>query len=546
MAEGARHAVEPTAADATIPISAAAQLGAARQRANEERFRNLSVARGAVAIGGLGVFGWGLWLRRRGRESRHRTLRLGLLCLFALAAFASYYNFFRGHHPAGFKTSDVFHYYMGSKYFAELGYFELYHCALAARIEDGLLDRRDTPVVRDQHTLRIERPEVTQRGILGCPQRFEAERWDVFRRDVAFFRARIPTGSWETLLTDHGYNPTPVWAFVGGLFSKHVPADRDHFSLLIAIDPLLVVILLGVVLWAFGLEVACLTAIVWGTNPLWSYNWIGGAFLRNLWFVSAISGLALLRKEKLFASGALLAFATLLRVFPGVFIAGYLLHTARGYRTQGLRAPARRFVLGVAVASLILLAGGALGTGRGIAGYFEFREKMTALVAQPGNNKIGVSALASNLVWRATTFEVTNPEGRQVRLERPAPVSVAAVRGFHGLLVVAGLLAFWRALPRCRPWEAAALAFALLPLLTSPTSYYYPFVLAGTLLAWRRPWVGATVAVASLAWIVAGLALFLSPTRYLVYDGIAAALALTVLVGAAISAPSARESPSTA
>ena len=75
-----------------------------------------------------------------------------------------------------------------------------------------------------------------------------------------------------------------------------------------------------------------------------------------------------------------------------------------------------------------MLAGGALGTGRGIAGYSEFREKMTELVARPGNNKIGVSALAWDVVRRATTFEVTNPDGRQERLKRPAPVTVAAVR----------------------------------------------------------------------------------------------------------------------
>ena len=109
------------------------------------------------------------------------------------------------------------------------------------------------------------------------------------------------------------------------------------------------------------------------------------------------------------------------------------------------------------------------------------------------------------------------------------------MRSAQLLVVVVGLLAFWRALARLLGWESAALGFALVPLLMSPANYYYAFVLCAALLAERRPRLGVALGLASMAWIAAWLALFPSPTRYLVYDGIAVVFALSVLIGIAVA-----------
>ena len=520
----------------------------ARRRANEARFRNLSLARGAIAVAGFAVFGLGVIRHRQGREG-WRTLRLWLLGALALASFASYYNFFQLHHPGGFKGADVFHYYMGSKYFGEVGYFDLYHCTLAALIERGRQDPKDLPAVRDQRSLRVERPETTRRAVQQCPDRFEPSRWGEFKRDVAFFRGRVLGGSWTHLLVDHGYNPSPVWSFLGGLLSRQVPGDSDWFPRFISLDRLLMIAITGLIAWAFGLEAACLAAIAWGTSPLWSYNWIGDAFLRNLWLLSAVAGLCLLERGKHLSSGVCLAAAGLLRLFPGIFALGFLAHVASRFRTERVSPGARHFVLGLGVAGLVLLAAGAFATGRGPSGYVEFFHKISGVVGQAGSNKIGLSALADNLVRRATTFEVMTPEGESVTLEKPAPVAVGAIRSAQLALVLVGLFAFWRAMRCVSGAEAAVLAFALIPLLTSPANYYYPFVISAAMLSRARPWIGVALGVALLSWIATDQLWFLDRARYLAWDTVAIGFALTLLVGVAFSSqqePVAPATPTTA
>ena len=74
-----------------------------------------SLVRSAIIALALGVFAVGLKKERLGPTARR--LRIAALIGLALAAYASYYQFFRLGHPHGFSTTDNFHYYVGSKYF---------------------------------------------------------------------------------------------------------------------------------------------------------------------------------------------------------------------------------------------------------------------------------------------------------------------------------------------------------------------------------------------------------------------------------------------
>ncbi len=524
-----------TAAAGVGQASAVYASRADTRRPGETRFRGLSLTRAGIAGLGVGVYGLGVWLRRRGLRDDWFGLRQATLALLAVAAFAGYYNFLQLHHPGGFKGADVFHYYMGSKYFDELGYFDLYPCALAALVADGLQDIEGLPEVRNQRTLRMQSDAETRADMQRCPGRFDAGRWDAFRSDVAFFRPRIQGGSWTHLFEDHGYNPTPVWSFVGGLVSGRVPATADSLPVLIRIDRVLIVLMGALIAWVFGFEAAALAAIVWGTSPLWSYNWTGDAFLRHLWLFSSVAGLCLLERGRHFASGLWLSLAALLRIFPGIFAFGYLVHAVRRFRSDGVPRPTRRFVAGLALGGVVLLAAGAFATSHGVGAYVEFRSKMSGVVAQPGVNKVGLSALATEIVYRATTLEVTTPDGRVLKVPEPAPVTVIAVRVLQAAVVIVGLLAFWRAASRVEGFEAAALGFALIPLLTSPTNYYYPFVIAAAMLSARRAWVGVALATTLIGWICADQIWFLDPVRYIAFDVIAVAFALTVLLGMGFS-----------
>ena len=62
-----------------------------------------------------------------------------------------------------------------------------------------------------------------------------------------------------------------------------------------------------------------------------------------------------------------------------------------------------------------------------------------------------------------------------------------------------------RALRSAESWEAAALGFALIPILSGPSGYYFHFSILAAVLAVRRPWIGVWLLLACLAWLVNGM-----------------------------------------
>ena len=103
---------------------------------------------------------------------------------------------------------DAFHYYVGARYFRELGYAQLYRCALAADLEAGL---DPGPRLRDLETNRLL-PATTQLDAArACRARFAPERWQAFARDLDWFRARLAPRAWQQIREDHGFNGSPVW-----------------------------------------------------------------------------------------------------------------------------------------------------------------------------------------------------------------------------------------------------------------------------------------------------------------------------------------------
>ena len=160
---------------------------------------NLFIAAATALILVLRQAGVG-WLRDRARYLR------ALGALAAIAAVA-YLNFLSFH---GEKTwvhyHDVAHYCLGSKYFRELGYGDLYTAMLRAEAE-VYSNRFKTIEARDLHTARwcTSARSPVQRSVRD---RFTPERWEAFKTDVVFFRRALGR-QYATVYQDHGFNPTP-------------------------------------------------------------------------------------------------------------------------------------------------------------------------------------------------------------------------------------------------------------------------------------------------------------------------------------------------
>lgn len=404
--------------------------------------------------------------RRRYRET--------LVALAALAALA-YSNFLAFHGSGVFvHWHDVAHYYLGSKYYPELGYRHLYTAMLRAEAENHdnhfkAIEARDLDSYRTVHIrelLRRSDPVKTA---------FSDQRWADFKRDADLFRQHLDR-LYGTVLLDHGFNPTPVWAALGGSLARLVPAGSEWgIVLLCLLDPLLLLALFVAVGRTFGRETLLLAVIYFCTLFGASFGWIGGAFLRNLWLFGVVVGCCALERRRWGWAGALFALTATLRVFPALLLLPFGLRAlAVAWRR---RRPARRdlrfFGAFAATAGALVVLSLALDGPRAWRG---FTENMQLHIAVLSPNTVGLT--------EAMAFQ---PGPRQVTAEELAALAERRHQIHRALLPTVFLplvLLTWRLTLRRRPLACLALALPLLYVGLSLAGYYFSVLLVALL--WRR------------------------------------------------------------
>ncbi len=401
-----------------------------------------------------------------------RTARQELLALGALAAvsFAVYTNVFtfRLHYH------EFAHYYLGSKYFRELGYGTLYAALVRAEAESkgGALTVRE---VRDlAGTGELAPAEYVLARSQPVKDAFTPERWRAFTADAAFLRERLGP-HYATVLRDHGFNASPLWPAIGGALANRVPAG-SHMGLraLAVLDPVLLAGTFAAVWRVFGARAAALAlahfCLVYGAT----FEWVGGAFLRYTWFSATALALCAFARGRAAEGGALLGLAAALRVFPALFLAAIVLGaTADGVRSRRLPREAVRAVAGFAAAAVVLVALTAL-VPPGLAAWPAFADNLSRHARAPLSNLIGLTSSVSTLL--IASGAVTDAETLDSLLSALRLVAWPA----------AVLAVVWAA--RSRPLAAAAvlgipLVFAGLNL----TAYYYAFLVFITLVERDRP-----------------------------------------------------------
>jgi hypothetical protein len=459
-----------------------------------------------LAVAGLALLEWGRRLRRDGLAHVHRKLRDGLLAALGILAAFSYVNFGFFHFGAFIHDHEWTHYYLGAKYAPELSYERLYECLSVADVEAGLRRRVELRKIRNLRTNKLE----TTAGILADPQRctahFSAARWDAFKHDAAFFRARQAPQRWDRIQVDHGYNATPVWNAAGRLLAGLAPASNTQLYLLALLDPLYLAGTIAVIWWAFGWRVLAVALLVFATNFPSRFYWTGGAFLRWDWLFYLVAGICCLRKQRPALGGAALACAALLRVFPLFVFAGPLLAAAGQLREQRRLERGRvRLFAGAAVATVLLVAL-SLPLSNGLSGYREFLDNTRKHEGTYMTNNMGLPTVLS---WRPGEVgrlledaRLVEPwgkvkEARQAAFRQARPLHVVLVLGFLALLALA--------VRRAELWVAAALSLPLIAIAVELTSYYYAFIIGVALLAEKREEVGRwllalTIFTGVIAW----------------------------------------------
>lgn len=430
----------------------------------------------------------GLWTGQRPRWSHfaHR-----LLWAVALLGVAGYLNFGRGHGRTFAHYWEHFHYFLNSKYFAELRHDGLYVASVAAQRE-ALPDRPLYPLLRDLRDNQIKSLDVVDEHLREVRGRFTNARWEQFVEDNRFFVEANDLKYITQIRLDHGFNATPAWTFVARLFSGWLPAQPTVIYLLAWLDLVLLALLFDAIGQAYGRRALLLSLLIFGVGYAGRFFWIGGAFLRLDWLAALGVGICNLKRGRHGTAGALMAYAAASRLFPVLFLFG-LGSSALGAWRRGERpAWVRRFAAGFALAFALCLAAGCL-VGRGWTAWPEFAQNIAKHHGTWLNNNVGLKNLVlydrSTIDGTRIDRTATEPWTRwQQHLDERAEDHQWIIR----IIQLAGIALLFAAAWRAPPDQAAILSMTAPFVLLLLTCYYWIMLLLAAMHARRK---GLTVAL---------------------------------------------------
>lgn len=418
-----------------------------------------------------------------------------LIALAVLFSFAVFHNLgtFRG--GSFLHYSEMFHYYLGSKYFKELGYYELYNAVIVADTEQGNT-LAGLPFYTDLRTYQNTRRETATGDVDRIRRLFSEDRWKSFKDDVSFFKKATATPKAPGLifiLMDHGYNASPVSTSILGLLTNAVPVTQ--VQLLALLDVFLVPAMIALVFQTFGFEMGALFAIYFFVNILNDYNYISGSLLRYDWLFCIIAGVCLLEKQRHSSSAFFLTLSAMMRVFPAVLFYGIAVAIFRKVKTErAIDKNSTRFILAAGVTGLALFLLPAVSLGSVLGPWKDFAAKTELHDGGVYVNHVGLRAIVlfepSHLSLQRffdTYKNAYSPDivrnwqdvkEREFERKRPAIV-------LSSLFVLICLTAIiWKG--KASERESVLWPLLLIYTMSFPAHYYYAFLCLLTLLFFRR------------------------------------------------------------
>lgn len=358
---------------------------------------------------------------------------------------------------------NVYHYYLGAEYFEELGYFDLYDATLRADRE-GADYWRGIHRVRNLRTYQVE-PRALGEARFDPRDRFSDQRWQEFREDVAALQTQLPPRRWRSIFRDRGYNPPPLWTFVGQRLTAWLPATSlVALKILVSLDLLLLVMTFRLIYRTFGDRSAFLVLLFIALSPVNTARLVGG-FLQYDWFCAIAAATCFLQRDKPIAAAAAMAYAAMSRAFPLILVVSALLPVATFWVQHGkIRRPSYRFFLAFGLFCLLGLGLGSL-TGRGPAAWAEFAASIGHHSEEHtyGQRRVGLKHWFTHDLTTWSFDEGAAERREQFARQRPLYQATAAL----------GFAAFGLAAYRRRRQDALLLGLVPLFLLTASSRYYW-------------------------------------------------------------------------
>jgi hypothetical protein len=323
-------------------------------------------------------------------RERSSRIRIGAFALImALVATALFFSplktaFTR---KAYFDAADDLHYVVGTKYFTEVGYHDLYVCMAVARQESG---RKNPKYMRSLTSNKVRHlgKLVDSKASRRCHASFSDARWASFKRDVEEFEKWPRSRKWSRNFTDHGYNGTPIRTALESPLTNRIEISQRGLCRAGVVDLFLIVGACCLAMWAFGWRVGALLLGLYWVNFL-DFSFMGGAFMRYAGIASILAAMSLLKLKHPALAGAVLAVGAGLVIFPVLFFVGAtFLLVVRYIKHRKVDRFLLRFLVAGAGALLLLFAL-SLATGGGFEAWSGFLHQMEINSGRFSSGRVG-------------------------------------------------------------------------------------------------------------------------------------------------------------
>lgn len=278
-----------------------------------------------------------------------------IVVLAVIFAFAVFHNLGKPRSGTFVHHGEMFHYYLGTKYFRELGYYELYNAVIVVDAEqDNALAA--LPFYTDLTTYQNARRDTALRNADRVKNLFSTARWDAFKRDVSFFKGQTAMPGVPAVffyVMDHGYNGSPVSTSILGMITNVVPVTQ--LPLLAALDVLLIITMIVIVFRTFGFEMGALFSVYFFANILNDQGYISGGLLRYDWLLCIVAAVCLIERKRPASSAFFLTLAAMITIFPLVLCYGIGVVIFQKVRAaRAFDRNSRRYILASAGTALVL------------------------------------------------------------------------------------------------------------------------------------------------------------------------------------------------
>ncbi len=271
--------------------------------------------------------------------------------------------------PVLFHWHEIYHYYLGSKYFPENGYKGLYESTILAD------DELDNPRFNHEGLRSLANPMYDMTWEEGMDDarkvfrpRFTDQRWEEFKHDLQALEDIGDDDDLHDVIWDAGYNPPPTWAVFGTTVANLIPISEDQAWFknlrpywyqahwLPLIDAFMISTATLFLLWAFGYNAAGAFVCIYCCSVFAQYNWTSGSFFRWTWVSELMIGSAMLKKDRYFTGGLFLGLSAVDRIFPIGFTIGGALPLLWGAVSRREYRPFVRYSIGAGLAIVGMFA----------------------------------------------------------------------------------------------------------------------------------------------------------------------------------------------